>query len=186
MFKGRRFWIVWVTRHQPVGRKSSWWCWRMLPSILWAAHPFLEKSCNTSWSSFVCIRALRNSILLWLLQNAAVHLLSKLNRAWKGAHSNKRKSFVWKVKRYDMTLFYSWHWPRAVNGSMFVFVFLKYRLSIVGTFIDTKVQRRQEEQVLSYLKDISVGQAPFISPKKINTSVNVLVVKFFLIDFFWV
>lgn len=69
---------------------------------------------------------------------------------------------------------------------MFVFVFLKYRLSIVGTFIDTKVQRRQEEQVLSYLKDISVGQAPFISPKKINTSVNVLVVKFFLIDFFWV
>lgn len=67
---------------------------------------------------------------------------------------------------------------------MFVFVFLKYRLSIVGTFIDTKIQRRQEEQVLSYLKDVSVGQAPLVSPKKINTSVNVLVVKFFLIDFF--
>ena len=125
MFKGRHFWTIWVTGHQHVGRKSSWWCWRMLPSILRAAHPFLEKRCNTSWSSFECIRPLRNSILLRLLQNAAVHLLSKLNRAWKGAESNKRKSFVWKGKRYYMALFYSWHWPRAVNGSTFVFVFFE-------------------------------------------------------------
>ena len=184
MFKGRHFWTIWVTRHQHVGRKSSWSCWRMLPSILRAAHPFLEKSCNTSWSSFVCIRALRNSILLWLLQNAAVHLLSKLNKAWKGADSNKRKSFLWKVKRYYMTLFYSWHWPRAVNGSTFVFVFLKKVQTLHCQYLYWHQGSKAAGGASFILLERSFsGQVPFISPKKIN--INVLVVKFFFNRLFW-
>ena len=66
---------------------------------------------------------------------------------------------------------------------LFLYFWRKYRLSIVSTFIDTKVQRQQEEQVLSYLKEVTVGQVPFISPKKIN--INVLVVKFFFNRLFW-